>query len=96
VDLKFSIEIECEEDGRWLADVTDLPGVMSYGQTAQEAVQRASHWPASKAKRVERGVRSLERVAEAGDEGPAFVAVGGVEACEEGAGDVVAHAGADG
>jgi predicted RNase H-like HicB family nuclease len=42
VDLKFSIEIEREEDGRWLADVTDLPGVMSYGQTAQEAVQRAA------------------------------------------------------
>lgn len=42
MDLKFSIEVEREDDGRWLADVTELPGVMSYGRTAQEAVQHAA------------------------------------------------------
>jgi predicted RNase H-like HicB family nuclease len=42
VDLKFSIEIEREDDGRWIADVTDLPGVMTYGSTKHEAVQRAA------------------------------------------------------
>ena len=42
MDLRFSIEVEREEDGRWLADVTNLPGVMTYGQTPQEAVQRAA------------------------------------------------------
>jgi len=32
------IEIEREEDGRWIADVPDLPGVISYGQTKVEAI----------------------------------------------------------
>jgi predicted RNase H-like HicB family nuclease len=35
------IDIEQEEDGRWLAEVADLPGVLSYGQSRQEAVDRA-------------------------------------------------------
>jgi predicted RNase H-like HicB family nuclease len=34
------IEIEQEEDGRWLAEVTDLPGVMVYGVSREEAVAR--------------------------------------------------------
>lgn len=32
------IETEQEKDGRWIADVPDLPGVMTYGQTRQEAI----------------------------------------------------------
>lgn len=39
--MKLTIETEQEEDGRWLAEVTDLPGVMAYGQTREEAVARA-------------------------------------------------------
>ena len=35
------IEIEREDDGRWIAEVTELPGVMVYGQTREEAVARA-------------------------------------------------------
>jgi predicted RNase H-like HicB family nuclease len=35
------IEIEEEEDGRWLSEVPDLPGVMVYGATREEAVARA-------------------------------------------------------
>lgn len=38
--MPFKIEIEQEEDGRWLADVPDLPGVMAYGQTRQEAIEK--------------------------------------------------------
>lgn len=34
------IEIEKEEDGRWIADVPDLPGVMVYGETRDEAVSK--------------------------------------------------------
>ena len=34
------IEIEREEDGRWLSEVPDLPGVMVYGTTRDEAVAR--------------------------------------------------------
>jgi predicted RNase H-like HicB family nuclease len=33
----LSIEIEREEDGRWLAEVTELSGVMAYGDTMDEA-----------------------------------------------------------
>ena len=35
------VETEREEDGRWLADVVDLPGVMAYGATRDEALKRA-------------------------------------------------------
>lgn len=37
----MNIEIEREEDGRWIAEVPDLPGVMTYGQTHAEAVSKA-------------------------------------------------------
>ena len=33
----LKIETECETDGRWLAEVPALPGVMSYGDTDGEA-----------------------------------------------------------
>lgn len=36
----MNIEIEREEDGRWLAEVPDLPGVMAYGQSKKEAVSK--------------------------------------------------------
>jgi len=39
--MHYSIEAEQEEDGRWLAEVMDLSGVMVYGQTRGEAVARA-------------------------------------------------------
>jgi predicted RNase H-like HicB family nuclease len=38
--MTFTIELEQETDGRWLAEVPDLPGVLSYGQTREEAVAR--------------------------------------------------------
>jgi predicted RNase H-like HicB family nuclease len=36
--MSMSIETEQEEDGRWIAEVPELPGVMAYGGTRQEAV----------------------------------------------------------
>jgi len=36
----MNIEIEREDDGRWIAEVTDLPGVMVYGQTRDEALAK--------------------------------------------------------
>lgn len=36
-DMRFSIEFEQEEDGRWIAEIPDLPGVMVYGSTREEA-----------------------------------------------------------
>jgi len=39
--MNFTIEHEREEDGRWLAEVPELPGVLAYGATANEAMGRA-------------------------------------------------------
>lgn len=39
--MNFSIEREQEEDGRWLAEVPELPGVLAYGSTPEEAMARA-------------------------------------------------------
>lgn len=36
--MNFSIEHEQEEDGRWLAEVPELPGVLAYGTNAEEAM----------------------------------------------------------
>ena len=38
--MKLQIETELEDDGRWLAEVADLPGVMTYGKTREEAISR--------------------------------------------------------
>jgi predicted RNase H-like HicB family nuclease len=37
----LSLETEQEEDGRWIAEVRDLPGVLACGETRSEAVARA-------------------------------------------------------
>ncbi len=39
--MRFLVEIEKEEDGRWIAEVPELSGVMAYGQTSAEAVGKA-------------------------------------------------------
>ena len=36
----FKVEVEQEEDGRWLAEVLELPGVLAYGQNQDAAVSR--------------------------------------------------------
>ena len=38
--MNFTVEFEQEDDGRWLAEVIDLPGVLVYGQTREEAAAR--------------------------------------------------------
>ena len=36
----MKIEVDREDDGRWIAEVPDLPGTMAYGVTQDEAVSR--------------------------------------------------------
>ena len=36
----MNIEIESEEDGRWIAEVPDLPGVVTYGKDREEAISK--------------------------------------------------------
>ena len=40
MELKFQIELDREEDGRWIAEIASLPGVMAYGKTKPEAVAK--------------------------------------------------------
>jgi len=40
--IVLRVEVERETDGRWIADVIELPGVLSYGSTQSEAVSRAA------------------------------------------------------
>lgn len=38
--IEFTIETEQEDDGRWLAEVMEIPGALAYGRTREEAVRR--------------------------------------------------------
>ena len=38
--ITFKVEVEQEEDGRWLAEVLELPGVLAYGQDQDAAVAK--------------------------------------------------------
>ena len=35
--MSYRIEFEREDDGRWIADIPELPGVMAYGSSKREA-----------------------------------------------------------
>jgi len=39
--MNFTIEIEQEVDGRWIAEVMELPGVLSYGTNSGKAKTKA-------------------------------------------------------
>ena len=39
MSYRFQIETEREADGRWIAEIPNLPGVMVYGKTKQDAVR---------------------------------------------------------
>jgi predicted RNase H-like HicB family nuclease len=39
--VNLTIDLGREEDGRWIAEALELPGVMSYGQTRDEAISNA-------------------------------------------------------
>ena len=61
----FRIEIEQEEDGRWIAEIAELPGVMAYGSTPNEA----------KVKVQALALRVLAERLEHGEAGPDLVSV---------------------
>ena len=39
--MNFHIETEREDDGRWIAEVPEIPEVLAYGAFAQEAMGKA-------------------------------------------------------
>lgn len=38
--MMLTVDYEQEEDGRWLAEVIELPGALAYGQTSEEAIAK--------------------------------------------------------
>jgi predicted RNase H-like HicB family nuclease len=39
--MELTFELEQEADGRWIAEIPELPGVLAYGDTQENAVQLA-------------------------------------------------------
>ena len=39
--MNFCVETEKESDGRWIAEIAEIPGAMAYGKTEKEALARA-------------------------------------------------------
>jgi predicted RNase H-like HicB family nuclease len=38
--MNLVIQSEQEEDGRWIAEILELPGTLAYGQTCEEAIAK--------------------------------------------------------
>ena len=38
ISTHFTIETEQEDDGRWIAEILEIPGVLVYGLTQEEAI----------------------------------------------------------
>jgi predicted RNase H-like HicB family nuclease len=41
-EIRLVVEVERETDGRWIADIPEMPGVMAYGKSQSEAVNKAA------------------------------------------------------
>ena len=39
--MHYTLECEREDDGRWLAEVVELPGVLAYGSNQEQAMAKA-------------------------------------------------------
>ncbi|MDQ3582131.1 MAG: type II toxin-antitoxin system HicB family antitoxin [Pseudomonadota bacterium] len=39
--MRFTVETEREEDGRWIAEVSGIPGALRYGQSREERIAQA-------------------------------------------------------
>lgn len=63
--LTFTIETEQEVDGRWIAEVMEIPGVMVYSSTTDGAVAKAQAL----------ALRVLAERLESGEAAPDFVTV---------------------
>ena len=63
--MNFNIECELEEDGRWIAEIPELPGALAYGATADEAMVRAEAL----------ALRALAEQLEQGESGPKAISI---------------------
>lgn len=63
--MTFTVEYEREDDGRWLAEVLELPGVLAYGVDSNEAIAKAQAL----------ALRVLADRLEHGEDKPEFVSI---------------------
>jgi predicted RNase H-like HicB family nuclease len=63
--MQFTLEVEREDDGRWLAEVVQLPGALAYGASAEEAMARAEAL----------ALRALAEQLEHGEAGPVDISI---------------------
>ena len=63
--MNFSIECEREEDGRWIAEIPELPGALAYGKTIKEAMARSEVF----------ALRALAEQLEHGESGPKAISI---------------------
>jgi len=63
--MHFTLEVEREDDGRWIAEVTQLPGALAYGASANEAMAKAEAL----------ALRALAEQLEQGESGPAEITI---------------------
>ena len=59
--MTFTVEVERETDGRWIAEIPQIPGAMSYGASRDEAIARVEALGLRVlAERIEQGESSPE------------------------------------
>jgi len=63
--MHFTLEVEREDDGRWIAEVSQLPGALAYGASANEAMAKAEAL----------ALRALAEQLEQGEAGPAEISI---------------------
>jgi predicted RNase H-like HicB family nuclease len=42
--MRLRMELEQEDDGRWIAEIPELPGVLVYGSTREGRFERCRRW----------------------------------------------------
>ena len=61
--MKFKVETEQEQDGRWIAEIIELPGVMKYGKSREEAIAQVEALALRvMADRIEHGEHPVEPI----------------------------------
>src|SRR3989304_284014 len=61
--MKFKVETEQEQDGRWIAEIIELPGVIKYGKSREEAIAQVEALALRvMADRIEHGEHPVEPV----------------------------------
>jgi predicted RNase H-like HicB family nuclease len=61
--MRFTVQTEREEDGRWIAEVSEIPGALKYGRSREEAIAQAEALVLRViAERIEHGEHPIEPI----------------------------------